>query len=505
MDVIGNNIANVNTVGYKSSRVTFQEMLSQVIQGASAPTANKGGTNPQQVGLGVSVGTIDVMHSQGNPQYTGNINDLAVEGEGFFVLSDGQQTVYTRAGTFGLDSKVKLDDGTEVASGNFVSLVNGMRLMGYQADRLGNIDNNSQIQPLYISTSDTLNPVATTDIVFTGNLDNRYDGTETVSRSAVVYDSLGRKHTVIVDLTRNTDAGAPTNEWGWNGRRMLLPSEQTTVAVPPADEVPFTHNGRYSILNAGDVGYGTYAQAIVSGGSVIAVSDDGTTWHNVDEDGVVLDDVSDTPFTTTTALSTGYEYVSEASQDGSTITLTQAAQYLQGGNIAFNSNGSFQGVDSQTISFNPPLSEAMSISLDFSNFTHYEEEFSGKFAGQNGFSSGTLESYAIDQNGMIIGSFSNGLTKALGQLALAKFANAGGLQRVGSTMFSETSNSGSAQIAAVGSSGYGSITPSSLEMSNVDLSQEFTDMIVTQRGFQANSRIITSSDEMLQELVNLKR
>ncbi|NLJ74416.1 MAG: flagellar hook-basal body complex protein, partial [Firmicutes bacterium] len=124
---------------------------------------------------------------------------------------------------------------------------------------------------------------------------------------------------------------------------------------------------------------------------------------------------------------------------------------------------------------------------------------------QDGYTNGALESFAIDQNGRIIGSFSNGLTRALGQVALARFANPAGLERTGSTMFGETPNSGDAQIGAAGIPGFGSIAPSSLEMSNVDLSEEFTEMIITQRGFQANSRIITSSDEMLQELVNLKR
>ncbi len=147
----------------------------------------------------------------------------------------------------------------------------------------------------------------------------------------------------------------------------------------------------------------------------------------------------------------------------------------------------------------------MEIELDFSQFTHYADAFTGKFLNQDGYTNGTLESFSIDQNGRIVGSFSNGLTRNLGQIALARFANTGGLERVGSTMFVESANSGNPQIGAAGLPGYGSISPSSLEMSNVDLSEEFTDLIITQRGFQANSRVITSSDEMLQELVNLKR
>jgi flagellar hook protein FlgE len=147
----------------------------------------------------------------------------------------------------------------------------------------------------------------------------------------------------------------------------------------------------------------------------------------------------------------------------------------------------------------------MEIDLDFTQFTQYADTFTGKFLSQNGYTSGALESFAIDQNGVIVGSFSNGLTRPLGQIALAKFANPGGLLRSGSTMFVESANSGTAQIASAGVPGYGTISPGALEMSNVDLGEEFTEMIITQRGFQANSRIITTSDEILAELVNLKR
>ncbi|HHT68945.1 MAG TPA: flagellar hook-basal body complex protein, partial [Firmicutes bacterium] len=173
--------------------------------------------------------------------------------------------------------------------------------------------------------------------------------------------------------------------------------------------------------------------------------------------------------------------------------------------IHFNPDGSFAGVAENQVTLNPALAYDVELTLDFSDFTMYADTFTGKFISQNGYTSGALESYAIDQNGVIVGSFSNGLTRALGQVALARFANPAGLQRAGSTMFVDTPNSGTAQIGAAGIPGFGQISPSSLEMSNVDLSEEFTDMIITQRGFQANSRIITTSDEMLQELVNLKR
>ncbi|MGI6646752.1 MAG: flagellar hook-basal body complex protein [Limnochordia bacterium] len=231
MDVIGNNIANVNTAGYKASRVTFQEMLSQTTRGATAPTANRGGSNPQQVGLGVQLGSIDVKHTQGNTQSTGYITDLAIEGDGFFILAEGEDglnRLYTRAGIFGLDS-----GGTE---GNLVSLVNGMRVMGYRAEN-GIIDYTS-LKPLYISGSQTIEARATDQVVFGGNLDSRYTEGTGVRRTVQVYDSLGTEHTIVVDLTKTKE----DNTWDWKAY-WLVPS--SAIPVDQAGEI--TPNARYVV------------------------------------------------------------------------------------------------------------------------------------------------------------------------------------------------------------------------------------------------------------------
>lgn len=489
MDVIGNNIANVNTAGYKASRVTFQEMLSQTTRGATAPTANRGGSNPQQVGLGVQLGSIDVKHTQGNTQSTGYITDLAIEGDGFFILAEGEDglnRLYTRAGIFGLDS-----GGTE---GNLVSLVNGMRVMGYRAEN-GIIDYTS-LKPLYISGSQTIEARATDQVVFGGNLDSRYTEGTGVRRTVQVYDSLGTEHTIVVDLTKTGD-----NTWDWKAY-WLVPS--SAIPVDQAGEI--TPNARY----------------VVHGGSLWKVAPD----YEYDEDDPSLDEevasfgggvwtVAGTtdPFTFTFGTELADGTFLTAASDGSSLVLTaesavgQAEDGPDDTRIKFGTNGSFLGPkpEEAVISFDPAGAESISIKLDFTQFTQYADTFTGKFLSQNGHTSGALESFTIDQNGVIVGSFSNGLTQALGQVALAKFANPGGLMRSGSTMFMESTNSGSAQVEPAGAPGFGQIIPSALEMSNVDLSEEFTDMIITQRGFQANSRIITTSDEMLQELVNLKR
>ena len=407
MDVIGNNIANVNTAGYKASRATFQEMLTQTMQGATAPTQERGGTNPKQVGLGVQLGSIDVKHTQGNVQSTGYTTDLAIEGDGFFILQDGDGYVYTRAGMFGLDpGKAGTDESgsNQRIEGSLVSLVTGQRVMGYLADDSGNIILDPVLKPIEISSSASIEPKATTQVNFAGNLDARYDVEKGETRTIQVFDSLGREHTLIVTLEKTA-----VNTWEWS---VTAPEDSNlTVELPPDTELSFDLDGR---LDSGGVG-------------------------NIQ--------------------------------------------------IGFQDNSA------------TPLS----VQVDFSALTQFANDFSAKFSSQDGYASGSLQSFLIDQNGVIVGSFSNGLTRALGQIALAKFANPGGLLRVGSTVFAETPNSGIAQFHLPGMPGYGRIAPSSLEMSNVDLSEEFTEMIITQRGFQANSRIITTSDEMLQELVNLKR
>ncbi|WP_461371411.1 flagellar hook-basal body complex protein, partial [Candidatus Darwinibacter acetoxidans] len=253
MDVIGNNIANVNTAGYKASRATFQEMLTQTMRGASAPTDARGGTNPLQVGLGVQLGSIDVRHTQGNTQSTGYVTDLAIEGDGFFILGQGENRVYTRAGIFGLDS------GTE---GNLVSLVNGMRVLGYKADREGKIDPNSPLEPLYISASETVSPRATEDVYFSGNLDLRLRPGERRDRTVQVYDSRGREHTVVVGLTHQGD-----NQWSWDAHWQIvsntIPLARAGSLEPKVYRVVEVENGRYELKGAD---------------GTVATSTDGVKW-----------------------------------------------------------------------------------------------------------------------------------------------------------------------------------------------------------------------------------
>lgn len=395
MDVVGNNISNVNTVGFKGSRVTFAEMMNQTLQGAQAPQDNRGGINPQQVGLGVDLASIDTDQTQGSLESTGISTDLAIDGDGFFRVNDGQQDFYTRAGNFTVDN-----------NGNLVSSSNGYKVQGWMADGDGEINTNDPVSDLEIPIGDSITGQATSSARFTGNLDSRAEeGTERTT-TVEVYDSLGARHTVELNLTRTN---VEDNIW--------------TV-------------------------------------DLLGVSD---------------------------------------------------AEFSEGelGTIDFDENGRFDTSELDLIEFTPDGGAGeggeQSVELDFSRMSQSAGEFSIDGSAEDGYEYGFLDSFGIDNRGVITGNYTNGINQQIGQVGLANFSNPSGLVKEGETIFRESQNSGEAQFGEATVGGRGEIAPGTLEMSNVDLAEQFTNMIVTQRGFQANSRSITTSDEMLQELTNLKR
>lgn len=433
MDVIGNNIANVNTVGYKKAQVTFQEVFSQVVRGASAPTGGKGGTNPQQIGLGVALGSINTIHTKGPSQRTDNPTDLMIDGEGFFVVSDDpnfNNRYYTRAGNFSIDR-----------DGNLVT-ADGYKVLGYAADENGNITN--EITNIRINMSETKAPTATDKVQFRGNLDSRLNNGEKQSIDTVVYDSLGNSYTLTF-IVEKTDKNT------WNLRLARI-TDRTT--------------GNYYEVQDSD----TYLSPIKLGfdndGKLISIND--------------LDISNENIKINITGLSS---VIFDKDKEGETL----GTPTTPGG--TFKEIVLFDTEDKDSIK----------------NIYQYANEFGFKPYAMNGNTSGTLEGFAIDATGTVVGVFTNGERKALGQIMLAKFDNPMGLQKLGGNLFIDTRNSGEPQYGTASTGGYGAISPGNLEMSNVDIAYEFTEMITTQRGFQANSRIITTSDEMLQELVNMKR
>ncbi|MFU0801117.1 MAG: flagellar hook protein FlgE [Xylanivirga thermophila] len=389
MDVIGNNISNVNTVGYKSSRVTFQEIFSQTLKPSSAPAANgmRGGTNAQQVGLGVSVGSIDVLHNRTGVQRTDKVTDLSIEGDGFFVVSDGTNSFYTRAGNFDVDRA-----GNMVAPG-------GLKVLGWKPDE------DVSAPPKAINVANlSMPPAATKGMNFSGNLDVNSDNYE---YTVTVFDSLGREHKLKYEFKKT----ATPNEWEY------------TVTTDDAINIEISNaSGKFKFKNDGK-------------------------------------------YDTTASL----------------------------GDVGLTFKGKYAGTESIT------------LKQDFSNMTQNGGPTDIKGDQQGGYAAGVIDSISIDANGYIIGLYTNGQSQLEWKIAMGKFTNPAGLTKIGNNMFQRSSNSGEPSLDMAGVAGRGVINPGTLEMSNVDLAKEFTDMIVAQRGFQANSRIITTSDELLQELVNLKR
>ncbi len=405
MDVIGNNIANVNTTAFKSSNIVFEELFSQLVASAAQPTENgRGGINPQQIGLGVSIGNVTTNMSKGSIQATDNPNDLAIDGEGFFVVTDGSGIYYTRAGSFNVDKDGNLVNGS------------GYKVMGWNKNHsTGNIDTSKPTEPVDFSNL-KMQARSTAKITVTGNISSEtleYDALNDENaalHNLTIYDSLGESHTVTFKFMKS--------------------------ATPNSYTFALTESDDFMSISSGATG-GTLA------------------------------------FSTSGKLSTSESTIPEVQ-------------------ISFTN-----GADSITF-------PTGSITFDPVGFTQYSNSTSIK-SSQDGYTSGELETLSISSDGMIIGQFTNGLQEHISTLAISSFINPNGLQKVGGNMFCTTWNSGEANVGVANTGDRGSIATSSLEMSNVDLATEFTEMIVTQRGFQANSRIITISDEILEELVNLKR
>jgi flagellar hook protein FlgE len=393
MDVTGNNIANVNTVGFKSQQTVFQDTLSQVIKAGGAPAADRGGTNPAQVGLGVKLAATTTNWTQGATQSTGRSTDFMIEGDGFFVTRSGTESLYTRAGSFDFDG-----DGKLVTP-------NGAVLQGWMADAAGVVNPNGPIGDLSVPYGQIVNPKQTTTGALVGNLPAGAATGDTFQTGVTMYDSQGVAQKVFYNFTKTATA----DTWSLDIKH---------------------ENGA----------------ALVTGASVA--------------------------FSTTGALT------------------TPAAP----GTLA---------------SFTPPAATFPSwggpVTVDVSALTQFGGASTVTASDQNGYELGSLQSFQLGNDGTIMGVYSNGLRQPLGQLALASFNNPSGLEKAGSSTFRVGVNSGDASVGLAGVGGRGVLNSGALEMSNVDLAEEFTGLIVAQRGFQANSRVITSSDEILQDLVNLKR
>jgi flagellar hook protein FlgE len=394
MDVIADNLANVNTQGFKASGVTFKDQFAQLVQAGAAPTASLGGQNSIQIGLGTNIGSITTSFTQGALQSTGRDLDLAIQGDGFFIYHKDTTEYYSRDGSIGID-----------AQGYLVNVATGDQIMGWQADGTGAIDTGAPLEGIQIPVDATVARESSTAFLL-GNLDaeTAIGGTYNVTVGA--YDSLGVLRSVTLVFTKTTD-----NDWTWAAQ--------------------------------GDV------------------------------------------------------------DPAGTLT----------GSVSFNSEGQFINPD-LPLDYDPtpvsitgsPGANDFDLDIDLSGLTMLAATNTATMGSQNGLAAGSLTGFNVSATtGEIFGVYSNGEQRPLGQLAMALFVNPSGLTRVGDNRYMVGLNSGEARVSAAGSGGRGTIASGYTEGSNVDMSREFANMIMAQRGFQANSRVITTSDEMLQELVNIKR
>ncbi|MCW5941914.1 MAG: flagellar hook protein FlgE [Fimbriimonadaceae bacterium] len=403
MNVIGNNLANINTTAFRASRLGFMDLMSNTLRGASAPNGGNGGLNPVQIGTGVMIGSTSLDPSNGSMSATNRPTDLALAGNGFFVVGNGTSNYYTRDGGFDLD-----------ASGNLVHRGTGLIVQGWTADANGAVNASGATGGLRVPTGVTSSAHGTTTATIEGNLNAAADGDAEVRTTMTVYDSLGNSRQVSVRFFNHTSpaaAGSPagaTSSWDWEA----LDGTTVVGSSATAGSAPLFFDG-----NGAVVGTGSLSIALPGTGG----ASDQT--------------------------------------------------------VAVNVNGVRQLAQSSQV----------------------------RLSSQDGYGPGSLTSFSIVPDGTVVGIFSNGQTQALGRIATAVFANPGGMNQEGGNLWSPSGNSGDAIVGAPGAAGQPAVYAGYLETSNVDLGTEFTDMIVTQRGYQANTRVITTADEMMQEALQIKR
>ena len=552
MDVIGNNIANVNTTAYKSSSMTFSELMSQTTQKASGANATTGvgGTNAKQIGLGVKAGAINTaITTQGSAQSTGNPFDIMITGDNFFVVSNGSENFFTRDGSFYVDG-----------AGNLAMTSTGYNVMGWGVDETtGNIKQDTVTALRIMSAANmTYPPEATTKANISGILDeNDKDVTSANGKTVNLnfFDARGYSYTAKFTFKQSGEPN--TNVYSMELTK-LLDSTGAEIDISALDfgnrtqqkmETKVTLNtdaymwdGKVLKTKDGTTEVANLADIFNRDGSLITPQDDAAAQKQQK----ALDAI---------AKAYGYEgstdeflnlYITSAADpkqqltmqdllgnmmagktpdilpaDGSTITME--GRYFEGTTVVFNKDtAKLESVGGSTtnLGINAAFSQLggnfSDITIDLSECTNYDNKgtstigaTSGDLDGPGtgcGRRLGDMIGVSIQKDGMIYASYDNGMTKLLGQIATAAFANASGLEKEGDNLYSATLNSGEFDGIGVDiTAGGGYMSPGQLEMSNVDLSSEFTEMITTQRGFQANSRIITVSDTLLEELTNLKR
>ena len=492
MDVIGNNIANVNTTAYKSSRVTFTDVFSQKLAGAASGNEDVGGTNPKQIGLGATVGSIDLLMGEGAAQRTDNELDLKIEGDGFFIVNDGKGNKFTRDGSFKID-----------ANGYLVNS-SGYYVCGWTADKDGNISK-TPVDKLSMVTNETYSVPAskTSKINFGKNLNVEDGSTDStgVTQLSTIFDSLGNEYTVKQQFyyLKTPEDVIKYNENHENKMKVTYEGTQTAGGGDPL---------KYEI-DLADATFPVWVSLGIesvtdSEGNNVNASTQFITYANGKDSTRIPDATKTYSLADVLNATSGYPQVFRFKSDGTLDKEFGAG--VNGIELDFGKNNEspIEGIISTVGSESVTVAGSNSIAISLNDLTQYNSSTTAT-STYDGNKPGTMSSYSIGSDGIISAKYSNGETKILGQISLATFNNSAGLEKCGGNLYQTTLNSGEFDGIGVDPTSVGSLNAGTLEMSNVDLSTEFTEMITTQRGFQANSRIITTSDTLLEELVNLKR
>ena len=502
MDVIGNNIANVNTAGFKSSSVNFSDTFYQTLSPATGPNAElaTSGVNPKQIGLGSMVASITTnITEQGGPSTTNRALDVAINGESFLIVRSGTETCFTKSGALNVDP-----------AGNLYCTTNNATVQGWLADANGTIIKDT-VKDLVVMSPDRMyyEPKATTAVTMSGNIDPndpKLESEEGVVITCGFYDNIGNSYTLKLSVKQKYDASTPP---------VAIESQYTVSVVDVLDT-----NGKSIFVTETNGTYTASGAEIQFGGSG-EVKVDGTV-NPLTGEFKLSENGEDLVFATVTG---NFAYLAV---DGPGNNAEYDTSFTpSGGGTAVDGKKavgfSITTLDGKVTGNNTPFpqydptTDSEGIHIFFDSLSQYSQGGTSKVSyargdaskqsGDDGagYKAGKMKGLSIDDEGKIWGNYDNGLKRCLGQMAVATFANPSGLESVGNSMFKATLNSGEFDGVGEEVKLSGSFTVGALEMSNVDLANEFVNMITTQRGFQANSRIITTSDSMLEELVNLKR
>jgi flagellar hook protein FlgE len=496
LNTIANNLANMNTTAFKSQSVSFSDLFYQQI-------GTTGSGNPLQVGAGTQVGSTETDFTQGGVQETGSNSDVYLNGNGFFVVQDGSLTEYTRAGNF-----------TQSSDGQLVTQ-DGQNVMGYPVVN-GAVDTNAPLVPIVIPANAVEQPQATTSLSLTANLDASSAVGTTVPAQVTLYDSLGVAHVATINFT-NQGSG----NWSYNISLpdTLAASSATDSTVSPpvtTDSYTFAQSGgstgtvdpSTSLTISGDTATGTasiVAPTITAGESL---SDYATALNSALSAAGILSSSASVSVTGGNTLA-----ISGASFSTSGNVVQEPVATNGSGTMSFNGNGNLISPVGNLggITF-AGLSDG-ATPLDFSwniygannqpSISQVAEASGVSGTTQNGYAGGESNGFSIDSNGIISATFTNGMTTPVGQLALANVTNPQGLVLVAGNNYQTTLASGSASIGVAGSAGLGTIQDAALEASNVDISTQFSNLIVEQQAFDASSKAITTFDTISQDTLNM--